>query len=126
MRLLVDEQLPADLATWFSQRGHTAAHVRDVGMLSTPDGRILDAALTPATVIVTKDRDYNKQRRERRDGPQVLWLRAPNLSTADLLAFVDGVWSDVESHLNAGAAIVGVDRDGSVWSWSGELRIERP
>jgi predicted nuclease of predicted toxin-antitoxin system len=37
---VVDQQLPATLASWFEDKGFEAVHVRDIGMRASPDSEI--------------------------------------------------------------------------------------
>lgn len=119
MKFIVDEQLPADLATWLMARGHEAVHVDDLRLTSTPDGRIWDHAVGTAAIVATKDKDYAYRRRQTRPGPSVLWIRVANAPTDALLAFVERAWTTAQPLLSEDCPVVEMARDGSVIAWRG-------
>lgn len=55
MRILVDESLPARLATRLIDEGHEAVHVSDIDLRSAPDPVIFQAAQRRGEVVITKD-----------------------------------------------------------------------
>lgn len=105
MRFLVDEQLPPALARWIEVRGHSAVHVRDVGLQAAPDDAIWRFAVEHGCVIVTKDEDF-AERRGRQDGPPILWLRLGNSTMRELEVRMERIWLDVVTWLEQGEAVV--------------------
>lgn len=105
MKFVIDQQLPATLASWFEAKGYEAVHVRDLGLHRASDAVIWRYARDQDAVVVTKDEDFALMR-GRTDGPQVLWLRVGNATNRVLRARLDKVWPDVLSWLEAGEAIV--------------------
>jgi predicted nuclease of predicted toxin-antitoxin system len=105
VNFVIDQQLPATLATWFETKGFAAIHVRDVGMRAASDTEIWRFALERGAIVVTKDEDF-AARRTRTDGPQILWLRIGNATNRALRAHLDAVWPQARRWLEAGEAIV--------------------
>lgn len=55
MRFLLDEMLPPAAADALRSLGHEAVSVRDLGLASTPDASVLDAAVAGGWVVVTEN-----------------------------------------------------------------------
>ena len=108
MRFIVDAQLPPSLAEWLAAKGHDAEHVATTLSLDAPDESIWSAATQQERIILTKDRDFAIWASGRRSGPQVVWLRLGNATTPSLLAWLDPRWSEIESRLADGVALVEV------------------
>lgn len=83
-RLLFDEQLAARLVTLLAAEYPGSAHVRDLGLLSTPDVEIWEAAAAQGYVLVSKDEDYQRLAVWRGPPPKVVWIRLGNCSTQDI------------------------------------------
>jgi predicted nuclease of predicted toxin-antitoxin system len=101
MKFLIDENLPPRLAAWLRGRGHTAEHVKELGMLGRSDADIRAAALAGDFVVVTQDADF--------DGvvsPRVLRLAIGNAPTNVLLARLELLIDDAIQRLEAGAGCV--------------------
>jgi predicted nuclease of predicted toxin-antitoxin system len=105
VKFLIDQQLPATLASWFADKGHEAIHVRDLGMKEAPDAAIWRVAMEEGAIIVTKDEDFAQHRAHTR-GPQILWLRIGNATNKRLRAHLDTIWPDVRLWLEDGEDIV--------------------
>ena len=105
MKFVVDQQLPATLASWFAARGFEAVHVRDLGMRDAADRTIWRYAVENTAIVVTKDEDF-AARRSQIEGPQILWLRLGNATNRALQAHLEAVWPDVMRWLEAGEPIV--------------------
>lgn len=56
--LLIDENLPRNLASLLRQNGYNAQDVRDVGLGGRPDRDVWQFAQTNSITIVTGDRDF--------------------------------------------------------------------
>ena len=69
--------------------GHEAEHAGDIGMQSAADGGIWAYVLSRSAVIVTKDHDFSVRRTLARVGPQVVWIRVPNVQRRDLLTWFE-------------------------------------
>lgn len=90
MKLLVDENLSARVASALRDAGHDAVHVTAVGLANIDDEVILRSAADDGRIIVTADADFGALLALRRDRrPSVLMLRSSDALTpsqqADLI-----------------------------------------
>lgn len=108
MRFIVDAQLPPALAEWLGARGHEAEHVCDLFQLNATDDAIWSLARTHSRVIVTKDRDFALWAADRRDGPQVVWIRLGNASRDTLFAWLEPRRPRILASLGEGVHLVEV------------------
>ena len=106
MKFLVDAQLPPALASWLCSMGNEADHVSDVLTLSALDADIWILAMQQSAVIVTKDRDFAIWAGARRQGPQVVWVRIGNATTAALIGWLEPRWTAIEDALRDGTHLV--------------------
>lgn len=84
MKLLVDENLSARVASMLRDAGHDAVHVTAVGLANTDDDVILRSAADTARTIVTADADFGALLALRGDRrPSVLMLRSSDRLTPD-------------------------------------------
>jgi predicted nuclease of predicted toxin-antitoxin system len=84
MRLHVDENLSARIAARLGAAGHDAVHVTSVGLGSTDDAVILDAASESSQVVLTADADFSTMLAlQNRSQPSVLMLRSSDHLTPD-------------------------------------------
>lgn len=84
MKLLVDENLSARVASRLRDGGHDAVHVTTVGLANTADDVILRAAADDGRVIVTADADFGALLALRNDRrPSVLMLRSSDHLTPE-------------------------------------------
>ena len=105
-RLLVDAQLPQALCGWFTDRGYTAEHVRDVLGGQAPDREIARYAGQHALVLLTKDDDFLF--RHPPDRYRLVWLRCGNISNHRLRLWLEPRWPLVERRLEMGDRVVEV------------------
>jgi predicted nuclease of predicted toxin-antitoxin system len=61
MRILLDENVPRELAPDFRAGGHEVVHVEDVGLKGTKNGELLSYASGTADVLVTADANLGFQ-----------------------------------------------------------------
>ena len=106
MRFLVDNQLPKALARWLSAQGHEAVHVLDIGMAQTPDAEICAYAANESRVVVSKDEDFLSLVLRPGVTVQLVWVRMPNCTNAELLAAFAQALEQVVSILTSGQQIV--------------------
>lgn len=66
MRVVVDKDIPRDLAPLFAAPTHTAAHVEDLGLKGMRNGELLAAISATADVFVTGDTNLGHQHNLRR------------------------------------------------------------
>ncbi|WP_438852822.1 DUF5615 family PIN-like protein [Brevundimonas nasdae] len=108
MKFVVDAQLPPSLAEWLTTQGHGADHVSTLLALDAADDDIWRLARLEHRTIVTKDRDFALWASDRRDGPQVVWLRIGNATTRSLLSWLTPRWPAIQDRLNEGIHLIEV------------------
>jgi predicted nuclease of predicted toxin-antitoxin system len=102
MRLLVDENLSVRIAARLGDVGHDAVHVTSVGLGSTDDAVILEAAAESGQVVLTADADFSTMLAlQGRSQPSVLMLRSSDHLTPDeqadlILRTLEQVGSELE------------------------------
>lgn len=106
MKFLIDNQLPPALAQYLRKRGFDCKHVLDVGLVEALDVEICRHAEAEERIIVSKDEDFLYLARHPKRKIRVLWVRLGNCRTKALLAAFDGVWSSIESSLEAGDRVI--------------------
>lgn len=106
MHLLVDAQLPPQLADWLRTNACQATAVHELGLRDSTDGEIWTFAASRAMVIVTKDDDFAEMAARFRDGPPVLWIRCGNVINRELFRRFEQSWPIVRQLLSDGARLV--------------------
>lgn len=84
MRFLVDANLPRSTAALLKNFGHTADHVRDLGLGDAPDAKIAAFAKTSGACLITRDLDFADIRNyppDQYDGMLVLRLPEDAIAT---------------------------------------------
>lgn len=106
MRFLVDNQLPAALARWLTERGLDASHVRDLGLDEASDEQIWEYAITHALVLISKDED--SLHLAARPGPvaPLVWVRLGNCRKEVLLATFGALLVELLTALTEGRRVV--------------------
>lgn len=107
MKLLVDNQLPAALARFLTDKGFDCLHVQDVGMEASEDLDIWELAKSEQMVIVTKDEDFPLMAdRHAGSSPQVIWVRMGNCRKSALLATFSVLLPNLRSLLEEGRRVI--------------------
>lgn len=106
MKFLIDAQLPPALCGWLRERGHEAAHVSEIGMISASDAEIAARAEAEGAVLISKDEDFVTLRLP--DRFAFLWLRCGNASNRALAAWLEPRWGQIEMLLLTGERFVEV------------------
>lgn len=102
MYFIVDAQLPPALVRWLEEQGHTAKHVREIGLLGAPDIEIWNCTLSSNAVLVTKDEDFSVRATvgvSAAENPPIIWIRIGNTANRALLDRLAGLWPDIERAL---------------------------
>jgi predicted nuclease of predicted toxin-antitoxin system len=108
VKFLIDNQLPATLATFLNYKGHECRHVLDVGLATAKDEEIAEYAAEHSLVIVTKDEDFYQRAMNARSGIQVVWVRLGNCRKSLLLAVFDSLLPSIIGALEAGERLIEV------------------
>jgi len=106
LRFLVDAQLPPALARWLRERGETAEHLAELGLLRADDEAIWRLAAERGAIVVSKDEDLALRAQLRSGGPPVVWIRLGNLRTAELLRRWTEHWPALREGLERGEALL--------------------
>ncbi|MBD6614515.1 hypothetical protein FNW02_01160 [Komarekiella sp. 'clone 1'] len=62
MNIKLDENLGSlRVATWLHLAGHDVATVREQGLTSTPDGKLIDICHSETRILVTSDRGFENR-----------------------------------------------------------------
>ncbi len=102
MRLLLDENFPADFAKLFA--GHEVATVHSLGWSGVKNGELLRRAPTVCEVFITLDRNLEFQQNIKVLPIGVVVVRSISNRMADLAPLVSSIL-DAAHHLSPGRAI---------------------
>jgi len=104
VRIIVDQQLPPALATWFRDHGIDAAHLRDLGMTGAADTAIWAKATKDDAVVISRDEDFVALARS--GGARLVWIRVGNCTNATLLGLIEANWGFIFKRLEDGERLV--------------------
>ncbi len=108
MRFLLDENQSPRIAEILIAAGHDAIHVRDLGLQTSPDARILAVARMDERVVVSADTDFGELLAESNaDRPSLLVLRRQQQRRGrEIAALILVNLPEVAEDLAAGAVVV--------------------
>lgn len=104
--LLIDENLPAELAEALGERGLAATELG----AQPSDETLWQYARKEGAVILTKDADFFDRLAMCGAPPKVVWVRTGNMRRADLVALLTKQWVKIQVLLDR-ADLVEVHRD---------------
>lgn len=78
MKFLIDHQLPPALVRFLQSHGHSAQHVRELGLKEADDSVIWAHAAAHELVVVSKDEDFYYLAVSPGDAGKLLWVRTGN------------------------------------------------
>jgi predicted nuclease of predicted toxin-antitoxin system len=106
VKLLIDESLQQDLARIFTEAGHDAVHVADLGLGGATDNEVLARAGVDARIVVTADTDFGTLLAlTGAPGPSVILLRRSGRRATDRARTVLAVLALVDEQLGHGAIV---------------------
>jgi predicted nuclease of predicted toxin-antitoxin system len=88
MKLLLDENLPPQIAVQLQDEFPGTLHVRDIGLKGRPDSEIWDFARRQHYTILTKDSDFHEKSVIHGAPPKVIWIRIGNCSMQVILEWL--------------------------------------
>ena len=97
MKLLFDENLAPVLVESLSDIYPQSAHVRDLGLKSSPDPVVWAHAARQGYTIVSKDADFRQRSFLYGHPPKVIWIRAGNCSTRRIAALLRDRKAEIEA-----------------------------
>jgi predicted nuclease of predicted toxin-antitoxin system len=89
MKLLVDNQLPLQLAVHLRGWGLDCVHVLEIGLSKAADLEIWSRATAEKWIVLSKDEDFVVLASRPGDSGQLIWVRLGNCRNANLLAAFD-------------------------------------
>ena len=110
MNVLIDAQLPPTLARLLVAAGHSALHVREIGLRDATDRDIWDYAVRERAVILTKDEDFAQRRSHVTAGPTIVWLRVGNATTDALRVRLTPLLPHIERMVTADESVIELRR----------------
>jgi len=107
MKFLVDESVSWRFARALREAGHDSVHVDQIGLSSSPDPAVFQAAIDGLMHIITQDIDFETLLLgSGRDVPSVVLLRLSNgRATAQAAAFLENL-ETFKPDLESGAIVV--------------------
>jgi|SRR5580765_8761992 len=106
MKLLVDNQLPLQLAEHLRGWGLDCTHVLEIGLNQATDAEIWLRASAEQWVVVSKDEDFILLASRPGDAGRVVWVRLGNCRNAALLAAFDGARDALLQALTSGQRVI--------------------
>ncbi len=111
----LDNQLPPLLARWLQTNFQVSVRpVRDIGLRHSTDLQIFEAAFAAGAVVMTKDADFQGLADERREGPQIVWLKCGNTTNARLREIMAVVFPRIIRRLESGSRLVEIEDESSL------------
>jgi len=110
MKLLFDHNLPARLKQLLAAEFPDSVHVTDVGLETADDEVIWEYSRDHGLTIASKDSDFQHLAAKLGPPPKVIWIRAGNMATKDLTAFILNYLQDIrdfEADASAGLLVLG-------------------
>ena len=108
MKLLIDNQLPLELAVFLRQRGHECTHVRDVGLDEASDLEVWTRACDEGSIVVSKDEDLTALANRPGDTGRLIWVRLGNCRNAALIEAFNRIHDELVRAFESGQRIVEV------------------
>jgi predicted nuclease of predicted toxin-antitoxin system len=78
VNFLVDHQLPPALARFLESQGHSAKHVRELGLKQAPDMAIWRYAVANDIAVISKDEDFYFIATSPGANGRLVWVRVGN------------------------------------------------
>lgn len=98
MKLKLDENMPARLASVFARRGHDVDTVEKEGLAGRPDTEVWEAAKSEGRMLITQDLDFSDIRRfEPGTHPGLLLVRLREPGGNELLKKVGAVVGEISN-----------------------------
>ena len=108
MRFLLDQNVSPVLVGLLVEAGHSAEHLRDLGLSMAPDDEVLAAAHQAGAVLVSSDTDFGELlARSNAAEPSVILLRRQEgRRVDDIAALIAANLEALADDLSAGALVV--------------------
>ena len=110
MKLLLDAHLPPVLARVMTREGYEVVHVAELAMKEAADIDIWQYALAHDYVVVSKDEDFMRYKRDASGKPRFIWVRTGNCKNRELIDTMVKHLPTVIELLESGSEMVEVCR----------------
>lgn len=108
MRLLIDNQLPFQLAVFLRWRGHDCVHVCDEGLAQATDLAVWQHAAQDNRIVVSRDEDFVSLANRPDDLGRLIWVRLGNCRNTRLLETFDRLHDQLVAAVEDGQRIIEV------------------
>jgi predicted nuclease of predicted toxin-antitoxin system len=108
MKLLVDNQLPVQLARYLCERGHDCAHVLDLRWHEATDLDLWNRCIRQQRILISKDQDFVFLANRPDDVGRLIWLRMGNCRNDNLIRVFEGIHGTLAECFASGQRIVEV------------------
>jgi len=107
MRFLLDANVSPLVAARLTEAGHSAVHVREIGLSDAGDEQIMDVAAQDERVVVSQDTDFTNLLYYRKaSGPSLILLRnLPEVTAAEIAELIVVNLPQLEDALVKGAVV---------------------
>ena len=106
MNFLVDHQLPPALARFLELQGHSAQHVRELGLKQADDRAIWRHALANDMTVISKDEDFYFIATSADAKGRLVWVRTGNCRKAKLFENFNARLPQIVAAFETGSRIV--------------------
>jgi len=106
MRLLIDNQLPLQLAVHLRGMGDDCEHVFEIGLDEADDLQIWEHGGREGRIVVSKDEDFVFLANRSGENGRLIWVRLGNCRNAALMAAFDSERANIIRAFESGQRIV--------------------
>lgn len=116
MRLLLDMNLPPQIAEHLRRGGHDAVHVRDIGLGQVQDEDVFARAVAEQRIVVTHDLDFGEIV-GLGSGTSVILLRLRSARRTHVQQRIDTALAEAAPALQTGAVVLVEDARIRIRAW---------
>jgi len=108
MKLLIDNQLPLQLAVFLRGRGHECLDVTEISLDEASDLEVWTRGVDEGWIIVSKDEDFVSLANRPGDTGRLIWVRLGNSRNYALLEAFTRIHDELVLAIESGQRIVEV------------------
>jgi len=110
VKFLLDAHLPPVLGRVMAREGYEVTHVAQLEMKGATDPDIWQYAKSHGYVVISKDEDFMRYRRDTDANPRFIWVRTGNCKNRELIETLIKHLPAVIEFLDSGNAMVEIFR----------------